>query len=110
MGREIISTARGKRVSGSNNQFPGRFGEGGEPERSWLAQGSAARVLLCSVNNGHSWRLAQGRTSHGVCQLAENQAESRIWQKKSSELGGLLLAPEIGKSLRDMHRAGEPEL
>lgn len=83
MGREIISTARGSRVSGSDNQFPGRFGEGGEPERSRLAQGSAARVLLCSVNNGHSWQLARGRASHGVYQLAENQAESRIWQKKA---------------------------
>lgn len=107
MGREIISTARGSRVSGSDNQFPGRFGEGEEPERN---QGSAARVLLCSVNNGHSWRLARGRASHGVYQLAENQAESRIWQKKAVIWGVLLLAPEIGKPLRDTHRAGEPEL
>lgn len=81
MGREIISTARGSRVSGSDNQFPGRFGEGEEPERN---QGSAARVLLCSVNNGHSWRLARGRASHGVYQLAENQAESR----ENAELRG----------------------
>lgn len=44
-------------------------------------------MLLCSVNNGHAWRLAQVRMPCGVYQLAENQAQSKIWEKKAVNWG-----------------------